>query len=327
MTTGVQMEVADASSLADKAVFFRVSFGVLGNERKIKQDVIKDSIGHSYGPGENSEALADDGTQITDACKERLKATKYLLESDELEAIRKADRRVKAEVIDLCLPAPIQGSILVPHGQVDRVFNILNAYKTVERPALIKTFVNAYPDLCARAKATLGPLYIESDYVSPDKVSQEFTMIYNIVNFGPSGKLKSISPAMYKAASENADKIMVEAAAEARQMMRAVCLKLVTNLKAALQPDEEGNTKRLRAATLGNLQEFVNNFDVKNVTDDAELTALKDKLKDVICGTNTEQLKSSDTFRESVLADLADVTGKLSTMVENVPGRVFKDIE
>lgn len=317
MENGTQMQVSDVSGLAEKAVFLRLSFGVIGNERKVKQDVIKDSL----------TAEETDDSAITDACKERLKATKYLIESDELEAIRKADRRVKAEVIDLCLPAPIQGAIMVPHGQVDRVFNILNAYKSVERPALVKTFVNAYPDLCARAKATLGPLYVPSDYAEPNKVGQAFTLNYCIVNFGPTGKLKAISPAMYKAASDNAEKLMIEAATEARQMMRAVCLKMVTNLKAALQPDEEGNTKQLRKATLGNLQEFLNSFDVKNVTDDAELSALKTKLTTVIGGTNVEQLKSSDTFRETVLSELSEVTGQLSGMVENVPVRVFKDID
>lgn len=314
------IQVTDASSLVDKTVFLRVSFGLIGQQRKVKQDIFKD------GSEKTVETETGPEQKAADYDKQLLSATKKLLESPELAAIKKANSRIRAELHDLCLPAPIAGAIMIPHGMVDRVFGILEDYTTVEFPGLVKTFKNAFPERKATAKQQLGPLFCEADYPTEEQVTSCFTVEYHVVNFG-AGQLKAISPAMYKAASQKAEAIYVEAAQQAQLALRAGVLEMVTGLKEALTPDAEGKPKRFHKSHVTNLQEFIKNFDIRNVTNDTELESLMGKLKTVISGVNAEQLKSSDVFRDAVIGELAGVTGQLSAMVEVKPERVFKVIE
>src|SRR5579871_6330816 len=156
--TATQAPVSDISNLADKTVFLRVSFGLFGNSRKVDGD----------------------GILHTDADTALLKVTKALLESQELEAIRKADADMKKYLTSHCLPFDA-GIRLVPVGMIGTVEAKLAEYAQ-ERTKLVDAFIAVYPALCQTAATRLRELYKPSDYPNADEVRSRFVFDWQYVS-------------------------------------------------------------------------------------------------------------------------------------------------
>src|SRR5579863_6648067 len=105
----------DATSLANKSAFLRLSFGVLGNERKVETDVLKEEI--------------KEQTAV-----ERLTTTMRLLDSPELTEIKKQDALFKRELFKYCLPA-FPSVLAVPKGAVAKIAQKCKSY-AIERSNL-----------------------------------------------------------------------------------------------------------------------------------------------------------------------------------------------
>lgn len=294
-----QANVPDYSDLANKTVFIKVRFGALGNSRKVNDNVLE-----------------------TDADKALLKVSKTLLDSNELEAIKKADGKMRQFLYNTCLPFDI-GVMLLPCGLITNVHNRLNEYKA-EREQLVNAFIAAYPELCKQAASRLGSLYSTVDYPGADTVKARFVFDWQYVSFGVPGQLKGINAGIFQAEQEKASQIMKAAADDIALLMRQTLLDMVSHLKDRLTPDAEGKTKILRESAVKNLQEFLSTFDLRNVTDDKALQEQVNKVKALISGTNAEALRNSDVFRDKIASGMSEVSTALSGMVEDKAGRKFR---
>ena len=119
-----------ANTIAENAMVLRLSFGKLGNTKKIPKGVIE---------------ITDQGTGQIDTSidKKRVRASKQLLESAELEAIQKFDRATDAWVKEICLPNPFgDGFHLISYEAVDKVEEYLVG-RSSTRQNLVTAFVNA----------------------------------------------------------------------------------------------------------------------------------------------------------------------------------------
>lgn len=292
-------QVTDSSDLAQKTVFVKVRFGSLGNSRKVNDNVLE-----------------------TDADKALLKVSKTLLDSAELEAIRKADGKMRQYLYNTCLPFDT-GIMLLPCGLISDVHKRLAEYRD-ERAVLVSSFLSVYPELCKSAAQRLGSLYNPADYPTADAVEARFVFDWQYVSFGVPGQLKGISAGLFAAEQEKASAIMKAAAEDITVLMRQTLLEMVSHLQERLTPTDDGKAKILRESAVKNLQEFLNTFDLRNVTDDKALQAQVAKVKALISGTNAEALRNSDLFRDKIRSGMAEVSSVLSTMVEDKAGRKFR---
>lgn len=293
------VEVMDKADLAQKTVFVKVRFGSLGNSRKVNDNVLE-----------------------TDADKELLKVSKTLLDSEELEAIRKADGKMRQYLYNTCLPFDI-GILLLPCGLISDVHKRLTEYRET-RGELVSKFLTAYPELCKSAALRLGSLYNPADYPTAETVKARFVFDWQYVSFGVPGQLKGISAGLFAAEQEKASAIMKAAAEDITVLMRQTLLEMVSHLQERLTPTDDGKAKILRESAVKNLQEFLNTFDLRNVTDDKALQGQVAKVKALISGTNAEALRNSDVFRDKIRSGMAEVSSVLSTMVEDKAGRKFR---
>lgn len=303
MSAGTAVAVTTIENLADKTVFIKLAFGLLGNTRKVNDNVLS-----------------------TDADAELLKVTKTLLDSAELDDIRKADGKMRQYLYNTCLPGVAAGIMLLPVGLVDEVYQRLESYKT-QRAELVNAFIAAYPSLCEQAAKRLGSLYKPEDYPSADAVRSKFVFTWELVSFGVPGQLAKISPAIFEKEKEKAAQVMTEAAEEIKVLMRQTLLEMVSHLQDRLTPGEDGKAKILRESAVENLKTFLNTFDLRNVTDDKELSEQVAKCKALISATNADALRNSDVFRDKIRAGMQEVSSNLSTMVEDKAGRKFRDEE
>jgi len=294
------VEIKDASELVDKTVFLKVSFGILGNSKKVSgSDVLN-----------------------TDADVDRVKVSKTLLESSEYEAIKKADTKMRTYLYNTCLLFDM-GIMLLPWGLVETVNARLEEYAQ-ERGALVNDFIKVYPKMCEDARQHLGSLYNEADYPSVDVIKAKFSFQFRLLSLSVPGKLKSISAAMFKQETEKAAAQIQSALDDITLLMRQELLDMVTNLEDRLTPGDEGKPKKFKETTVTNLQSFLDGFDIRNVAGDEELSKLVAKAKEIVGGTSAPTLRSSDEFREKVRSGMAAVKEQLAGLVEE-KGRKFRE--
>jgi hypothetical protein len=74
---------------------------------------------------------------------------------------------------------------------------------------------------------------------------------------------------------------------------------------------------------LANLQEYVENYNLKDVTNDAEYAAHIETLKNILGGVSIEKLRHSETLKAKVAAELDAVRPTLKSLVQE-SGRKFR---
>ena len=294
-------------NVTDKTMFLRVNFRVLGNSRKVANSAVLSE----QTQAEVSPAL--------------LKVQKTLLDSPELKAIGKLDGEMRTYLYKKSLPYEM-GVYLIPMDLIESVTARMKAF-SIERETLVQAFITAYPVLCQKAALVaegLGILYNPADYPSAAELPGKFGCSWKYLQFMTPGTLKQYG--MYEDEMQKAVEQMEQVSQEITFLMRQTLLELVAHLKSALLPNADGKPKRLFASAVTNIQEFMETFKARNITNDSDLEALATEVSKLIHpGVNTDMLKKDESFKQEVYAGMADLTGKLSELVENVPGRKFRE--
>lgn len=299
------------SSVTENAVFFRVNFGVMGNTRQVSNhDVLK-----------------------TEANTKLLKIQKTLLESPELEAIKKADGKLRVSLYDLCLPYVDMGIMLAPLGALDTLESMLAAYSE-SRAALVDEYVSMYPQRVTEAKEKtqalaselnipFDVLWNEASYPSPDSVKAKFRLDWQYLNFMTPESLKS--KGMYEQEKEKASAKMAQAAEEITLLMRQTLAELVNHLKTSLEPNSDGKPKRLFGSAVTNIQDFLKTFQARNITNDEQLDKMVKEVSALITPElHVDTIKNDESFKASILAGVGSLGSQLNDLVEEIPGRKFK---
>jgi hypothetical protein len=304
------------ASIADSTVILKISFGLFGNTRKVPTSIIAGA----------------EGTKL-------LKVQKTLLESEELKAIKSADTRLRLYLSSQCLPYE-EGLMILPLGPdgayLKKVHDVIVGFVS-EREKLVDAFLDAYPNLVNESRANMEKLAVDlgvpieeiwnpADYPPVETVAEVFTFGWNYISFSVPDELRVAG--VYEAAKSNAENKLSKAAEDITIMMREAALDLVGHLKEALEPSADGKKKRLHATTVTNIQEFIQNFKDRNITNDHELEALVDEIGTVVHpGFDVDTLKKDEAFKSTFHSKLAGFTDQLTDLVEKVPGRKFKTFE
>lgn len=294
---------ADLASLVTKTVFLKLNFSRFGVMRKCAVEV------------------------KSEATESRFSHQKKLLVSPELKAIQKSDAEVRARISALALPHPDIAMHVVPHGMLTRVYKILGDYK-VFRPSLVEAFLSVYDQQISDAKTELMEYFNELDYPSREEMRAEFDFNYKIVDFGVPGSLKSFSPEIWAAETEKAHADVVEAAKLISDALASTAHGLVAKLADMLSDKDDGKKKKIYGVHVEKLQEFLNNFDLRNVTDSKELAAEMDKLKALTVGVDVEKIKHNDGLRLELQSQFKDAAASIGALVQ-AKGRLFRkpDVE
>lgn len=292
------------SPITENTCFFRLSFGLPGNVKKLPVSQI-------------THGADNDGNYD----KRLVKASKQLLESPELEAIRSGDGKLRNYVYNICLPWSM-GTMLLPNDLLEEVNARCEMYEE-ERKGMVDTFIEAYPSLCAKAAMALGDLYRATDYPSSEAIRAKFYFAYEYQTVTLPEVLKE--KGIYEIANEKLQAKIAQAGEEITAYMRTTLYELTSHLADVLTPSADGKPKRLFQTAITNIQDFLDTFKARNVTNDTELENVVSELHGLLTNSvHADVLKKDAALKEKVASEMAKVSGTLKTMVENVPGRVFR---
>jgi hypothetical protein len=300
------------TTLAENTAFLSLKFKTFGNVRRVDLDAILD---------------VDPLTKLT-ADQRRFKHQKLLLDSPELKLISSADAAIRVRIEHLCcLTSDIGlGSRLIPLGYADDINTILAEYETVTRPALVEQFIAVYPDQAVAAQPELREKWENDDYPTVENMRKEFSFTFRIYSQETPEVLRLTHPEVYEAMRDKSAQFLMDAASEVAQAMRAAAYELVTQLADGLsgKKNADGKSRRLTQPSLVVLQEFLNTFDIRNVTDDTALKVEMDKLRLIMNGVDVEKIRQNDGLKVDLTAKVGEIANSVATLVE-VKGRKFRD--
>lgn len=293
-------EVKDAGmNLAKETVCLTVSFGLLGNSRKVSNSAVD-----------------------VDADKSLIRVHKQLLDSPELDAIRKSDGEMRRRLYDLCLPFDV-GIYLLPNKLISQVVSDLRTFKA-KRAVQVERFITAYESLQNTARISLRSLYNSRDYPAPDVVRSKFYCDWEFISFGTPDSLESISRDLFEEEKQKQVSKWQSASDEITAVMRQTLADLVTHLRDRLEPSQDGKQKVLRETAVTNVTEFLKTFDLRNVTNDSQLAELAGQCRKILAGRNADMFRESENLRRSVASDLASIKSNLDALVQDKPSRKFR---
>lgn len=266
-----------------------------------------------------------DKVDVGDAQKDSVHVAKDILNSDTLRAITAGDSRIRRDLRRLAVTPPLfkSGLYIVALAAVDRVEEMLSEYFKTEREPLIEQLMTEYPEIKEDARRRLGKLYDDGDYPTPNALRRSFRVIKTYMALETPASLQGVNAAVYAQEKERAEKLWGEAALEILTLLREQFKALVTEMRDRLEPSPDGGTKRFALASTNRLAEYLENFPLRNVTNDAELAAAVEQCRKVLRGMDADSLKQTN-FREAVQQGFAQLAERAAALVEDAPTRMME---
>jgi hypothetical protein len=148
-----------------------------------------------------------------------------------------------------------------------------------------------------------------------------FAVEWDFPNVEPPDYLLQLNPAIYEQEKARVAAKFEEAVQLAEQTFVSEFARLIEHLTERLSSTSDGERKIFRDSAITNLTEFFNRFRDLNVRSSAELDALVERAQEVVRGIEPKVLRTNDTLRQQVTAQLASVQSVLDGMMVDQPRR------
>jgi hypothetical protein len=177
----------------------------------------------------------------------------------------------------------------------------------------------AYDEIRADARRRLGRLYNPTDY--PAEVRGLFGVAWDFPSVEPPSYLLQVAPEVYEEERRRVAARFDEAVRLAEQAFAAEFARLLSHLAARLANGEDGQRQVFRDSVVTNLTEFFTRFGELNVRSSPELDALVQQARQLVAGVTPRGLRDSDSLRQHVAAEMAQVRQRVEGLLTEVPRR------
>jgi hypothetical protein len=238
---------------------------------------------------------ADISQVTTDADKTRMRLSKELVSAEEYEKIKSFFGELRAWVYLRTVPSFFRkGFQLAGLRAVGEIEERMKKAQS-ELAALVDAFIAVYPLKIDEAKVALGSQFNQADYPSADVLRQMFDIEWNWVNFTTPEEL----PAELREAEQaKMKKKFDDAGEQITEALRLGFQELIKHAAEKLQPSEDGKPRVWRDSMIGNIQEFIDTFQNRNITNDVELELLTAKAQEIMIGIDPKQLRKDEDVRK-----------------------------
>lgn len=303
---------ANAELLQDKCVVLSVEFMKFGTSRKADLDKVE-----------------------TEADKSRLHVSKSIMVSENLKAINNIWRKGRDWLWTKVVPSPLrEGMYLCPIELVDEVDMGLQGFEEQAKP-FIKQLVAELPEIKRRDKASLKNQYRESDYPTAEELKESFYIDTMYVDFRVPDKLAAVSPKLFRRETEKDTDRWEDASEDIKYFLRWAmvnCVERVVNVLSAKNP-------RIYPSLVADTQQFIRDFDARNVTDDRALKTAVARARKIVEAIDVESLREDRDLQKQVKQQFERIADEVEELVKDDPmgyepkpekksgGRVIRKIE
>lgn len=291
-----------AATILQRAVCLVLHRNYLGNNRKIELSKVVDESG---------------GTLTVD--EEQFHTSINLVDPKVLRPVMKVQGKVKRYLVSRAITAHRvfgDSTFLIPMALVEEVDRVLTEFQEqIETEALLVSEV--YEAAVEEQRAKVGAMFDRSKYPSKAQVARAFRVQWHYVQFQAPDRLETVNHALFEASQRHHQSQWADAFGEARLVLRSAAKKIVDEMIQKLRPGDDGKPKAFRgSALLRNLSDFLATYNLRDITDDAEMGVIVDQLRRLADGIDPETLNDSPAALSAVLAQAKAATDQLDVLIE-----------
>lgn len=294
-----------------------------------KLDIQKEAVCLSLSLGMVRTRRRIQTEQITtDADPTLVHVAKDIFESQELQAINQHHGGIRAYLKTRCLPSPFKtGVYLIRVKLVSEVMDAMKNFEASERE-LIERFMTFYERVYATRdniespwRVKLGSLYDARDYPAPSVLKRAFKFSTQIWEIGTPGSLRAIDRALYEREAAKMANVWEEAKQSITTVLLTEFKDLTTRMSERLEVGADGKPKVFRDSVVNNLQEWLDVFEKRNLTDDENLIGLVTQARQLISGIDPKTIRTSEGLKQEMSDAMKSLTAQIEQAIVEVPGR------
>ncbi len=295
-----EVKIASSAEFIKRAVALRLKLARVGTRR----------------------AVDNEDVDLGDTDESRIRITKEILESEELNAVRNHDLETRAAIRQRALPSLLgAGWYLIPVGAVDAIDEFIRR-RAGERADLVEVLVEALPRLKDASKNALKHLWVEEQFPTPEIIRDKCKVSFKYVTFDTPATLKGISSAILAREVEKAQAEASVARDAAVALLRGEIEDVVGKLADAFVPGPSGRKPGLKPATLDKITSALDLFAARNIAQDEALQSFVSQAKALIAGKDAKGIKV-EAKTTDLVAQFQAIKAGISNLVEEGPSRTI----
>jgi hypothetical protein len=194
-----------------------------------------------------------------------------------------------------------------------------------ELPQLVEAFLAKYPEQVEAARRDLEPAgqFRLSDYPSVEVLRDAFSISWNWLSFSAFTDVNALPEAIRQSETDKLSRQLLDAGEQITQALRGAFQKLIEHAKERLAPDDDGKRKKFNDSLIGNISEFLETFNSRNLMNDVDLARLVGQAKSLIASENLtpQKLRDSSADRESTVKAFEAISTELDKIIVKEPSR------
>lgn len=252
-----------------------------------------------------------------DADPEFYNATKYLVDRSYLQPLEGIRSEARSYLYKKTLPFPIPGILFVPKGMGGTIDQKMGTYQN-KFNELTEKFARNYETFIDQARVKLGHLFNPTEY--PKDIRRHFSFAWKLYNFDAPDQIQVFSPEIYEKAIADYQQTMREFQETAVTTLWTTFSEMVDHIVERLS----GERKTFRNSLIGNIKEFLGDFNALNITNNAELSQAVEKCQKILDGVNVDVIRNNDKFRHHIANSMSEVKTQLDKMMVSRPLRKIR---
>lgn len=229
---------------------------------------------------------------------------------------------LKSQIVKLwkdnSLPYPEPGIRLIRNEKIEEL-NIQFQLLKRQLDAGVAVLDDSFQELLDGARERLGSLFDPTDY--PVSLLDEFDFEWEFPSVEPPNYLQSLHPSVYEQQARRVSARFEQAVEMAEQAFMEELEKLVSHLSERLTGNEDGQPKVFRDSAVSAFSDFFNRFRQLNISSSEQLDALVANCEQMMSGVNPQGLRTSESLRQQITANLATVQSSLDQLLTDRPRR------
>jgi len=273
-------------------------------------------------PG-NTRKIGSDKVEV-DSDKGWIRVNKQLLDSKELKLVVALDQDLRKFMYSQSSPVEwiSSGSYLIPLASLENITKSLNEYET-KRQELITAFMAVYQRQVEEARERLKSNFDPNDYPEPRALRKQFSMDYRLISIGVPNE-GTIGRELYEREKAKSEKDWQDTSQTIQAALRGGFQGMIDHLNDRLTPGPDGKKKVFRDTAVTNILEFLDTFNNRNLTNDAQLEILVGQAKNLLSGVQVKDIRKDPLTSSRILDGFSKIKEQMDSMMVDKPSRKFE---
>jgi hypothetical protein len=239
---------------------------------------------------------------------------KLLGDCAELDAVQKFVANSRNIHYSSTAPWSDTGLRILPTSRYFKYHEQMTALQT-EFHALVEKFLTAYDWEISQAQAKLGDLFNPDEYPSADRLRHKFRFNLNYIPLPDSNDWRvDMEQEALSVLRSHYETFYSNQLSTALNDVWTRTHKALSAMSEKLDYTDDQTKKIFRDSLVGNVLEVVDLLDDFNLTQDPQMTALKDRLEDALRGVTPEALREDEHLRAQTKREVDAIIKSLPSL-------------